>query len=70
MSVSKANERVQRFRKARRERGDRQLDVWVPQDLRAAIDQTVESGRFRTRQDALHQALAAYFIRKEGETVT
>jgi len=70
MSVSKAKERVQRFRKARRARGDRELNVWVHEALGLEIEQAVASGRFQSRQDAVHQALAAYFIRKEGEAVT
>ena len=43
----KRTERVQRFRKSRRERGDREMNVWVPRLLGAAIDEAVESGRFK-----------------------
>jgi hypothetical protein len=66
----KGIERVQRLRKARRERGDREMNVWVPQPIGAAIDEAVESGHFRTRQDAINHALEAAFIRKERNVVT
>jgi hypothetical protein len=66
----KGIERVQRFRKSRRERGDREMNVWVPQLIGTAIDEAVESGRFKTRQDAINHALEAAFVRKETNTVT
>ena len=66
----KGIERVQRLRKARRERGDREMNVWVPQLVGAAIDEAVESGRFKTRQEAINHALEAAFIRKERNVVT
>ena len=66
----KGIERVQRLRKARRERGDREMNVWVPYLVGAAIDEAVESGRFKTRQEAINQALEAAFIRKERNVVT
>ncbi|GEO17329.1 hypothetical protein [Microvirga aerophila] len=53
----KGIERVQRFRMSRRERGDRELNVWIPGLLGAAIDQAVESGRFKTRQEVITHAL-------------
>jgi len=43
----KGIERVQRLRKTRRERGDREMNVWVPQPIAAAIDEAVDSGRFK-----------------------
>ena len=43
----KQTERVQRFRKSRRERGDKEMNVWVPGLLGTAIDKAVESGRFK-----------------------
>ena len=46
------------------------MNVWVPQPIGAAIDEAVESGRFKTRQDAINQALEAAFIRKELNVVT
>ena len=70
MPDAKQIERVQRFRKSRRERGDKEMNVWVPGLLSAAIDQAVESGRFKTRQEAINQALEAVFIRKERNVVT
>jgi Arc/MetJ-type ribon-helix-helix transcriptional regulator len=36
----------------------------------AAIDKAVESGRFKTRQDAISHALKTTFVRKEPNTVT
>ncbi len=66
----KGIERVQRLRKARRERGDREMNVWVPGLLGAAIDQAVESGRFKSRQEAITHALEAIFAQKERNVVT
>jgi hypothetical protein len=66
----KGIERIQRLRKARRERGDREMSVWVPGLIGAAIDHAVESGRFKTRQDAINHALETTFVRKEPNTVT
>lgn len=66
----KGIERVQRLRKARRERGDREMNVWVPQLIGTAIDRAVESGHFKTRQEAINHALETTFIRKELKIVT
>ena len=60
----KGIERVQRFRKSRRERGDREMNVWVPGLLGAAIDEAVESGRFKTRQEAITHALETMFAQR------
>ncbi|PVE22926.1 hypothetical protein DC522_18215 [Microvirga sp. KLBC 81] len=70
MPAVKGTDAVQRLRKARRERGDREMNVWVSQMIGAAIDEAVESGRFRSRQEAINHALAATFVRKEPNTVT
>ena len=70
MPDAKRTERVQRFRKSRRERGDREMNVWVPALLGAAIDHAVESGRFKNRQEAITHALEATFSRKERTVVT
>ena len=70
MPAVKGTDAVQRLRKARRERGDREMNVWVPQLIGAAIDEAVESGHFRSRQEAINHALAAIFIRKERNVVT
>ena len=66
----KGIERVQRLRKARRERGDREMNVWVPQLIGAAIDQAVESGQFKTRQEVITHALEALFAQKDRNVVT
>ena len=63
-------ERVQRFRKSRRERGDREMNVWVPGLLGAAIDEAVESGHFKSRQDVITHALEAMFAQKDRNVVT
>jgi len=65
MSDAKSIERVKRFRQSRREKGDREMNVWVPISIAAALDEVVAAGRFKTRQDAIQAALAAAFIRKE-----
>ncbi len=70
MPAVKGTDAVQRLRKARRERGDREMNVWVPHLIGAAIDEAVESGHFRSRQEAINHALAAIFIRKERNAVT
>ena len=66
----KGIERVQRLRKARRERGDREMNVWVPQMIGTAIDQAVESGRFKTRQEVITHALETMFAQKDRNVVT
>ena len=66
----KGIKRVQRFRKSRRERGDRELNVWIPGLLGAAIDHAVESGRFKNRQEAITHALEATFAQKDRNIVT
>ena len=66
----KGIERVQRFRKSRRERGDRELNVWIPGLLGAAIDEAVESGQFKTRQEVITHALATMFAQKDRNVVT
>jgi Arc/MetJ-type ribon-helix-helix transcriptional regulator len=62
--------RVQRLRNLRRERGDREMNVWVSKPAGDAIDEAVEDGRFRSRQEAIAYALEAVFIRKERNAVT
>jgi Arc/MetJ-type ribon-helix-helix transcriptional regulator len=70
MSDAKQTERVQRFRKSRKERGDREMNVWVPGLIGAAIDQAVESGQFKSRQDVINHALEAMFAEKDRNVVT
>jgi Arc/MetJ-type ribon-helix-helix transcriptional regulator len=70
MPDAKQIERVQRFRKSRRERGDREMNVWIPGLLGAAIDEAVENGRFKSRQEAITHALEATFAQKEQNVVT
>ena len=70
MPDAKQAERVQRFRKSRRERGDKEMNVWVPGLISAAIDHAVESGRFKSRQDAITHALEATFAQKDRNVVT
>ena len=62
--------RVQRFRNLRRERGDREMNVWVSKPAGDAIDRAVEKGRFKSRQEAIAYALEAVFVRKERSVVT
>jgi Arc/MetJ-type ribon-helix-helix transcriptional regulator len=70
MPDPKQTERVQRFRKSRRERGDREMNVWVTGLIGAAIDHAIESGRFKNRQEAITHALEATFAQKERNVVT
>ena len=46
------------------------MNVWVPRLIGAAIDEAVERGCFKTRQDAITHALETTFVRKEPNTVT
>ena len=69
MPDPKGIQRVQRFRQSRRERGDRETNVWIPKLVSDEIDQLVERGRYRTRQEAIAHALEAAFVRKELKTV-
>ncbi|WP_201752203.1 hypothetical protein [Microvirga arsenatis] len=41
------------------------MNVWVSTAVAAALDEAVSAGQFKTRQDAIHAALAAAFVRKE-----
>ena len=70
MPDAKRAERVQRFRKSRRERGDKEGNVWIPGLLSTAIDQAVESGQFKSRQDVINHALEAMFAQKDRNVVT
>jgi hypothetical protein len=62
--------RVQRLRNLRRERGDREMNVWVSKPAGDAIDRAVARGRFKSRQEAIAYALEAVFIREERNVVT
>ena len=70
MPAVKGTDAVQRLRKARRERGDREMNVWVPQMIGAAIDEAVDTGNFKSRQEAINRGLEAAFVRKELKIVT
>jgi Arc/MetJ-type ribon-helix-helix transcriptional regulator len=70
MPDAKQTERVQRFRKSRKERGDREMNVWVPGLIGAAIDQAVETGQFKSRQEVINHALEAMFAQKDRNVVT
>ena len=61
--------RVQRLRNLRRQRGDREMNVWVSKPAGDAIDRAVDSGRFKSRQEAIAYALEAIFIREERNGV-
>src|SRR5918993_2223081 len=70
MADAASRKRAQRLRQTRRERGDRETNVWLPREIGTAIDEAVDSGLFPSRQVAITHALAAIFIRKELKTVT
>ncbi|MFD0465526.1 ribbon-helix-helix domain-containing protein [Microvirga aerilata] len=46
------------------------MNVWVPGLLSDAIDEAVENGRFKSRQEAITHALEATFAHKERIVVT
>ena len=70
MPDQKGIQRVQRFRQSRRERGDRETNVWIPKLISDEIDCLVERGRFKTRQEAITHALEAMFAQKDRNVVT
>ena len=70
MPDMKGIERAQRFRKSRWERGDKEVNVWIPGVLSIAIDQAVESGCFKSREAVITHALEAMFVHKERHVVT
>ena len=59
------NQRAQRLRSARRERGERETNVWLSSRVSDEIDDAVRKGRFRSRQDAIAYALETVFVREE-----
>jgi len=69
MADAASRKRTQRLRQTRRERGDRETNVWLPREIGNAIDQAVESGHFPSRQVAITHALEAAFVRKELKIV-
>jgi hypothetical protein len=70
MADAASRNRTQRLRQTRRERGDRETNVWLPREIGTAIDEAVESGLFPSRQVAIAHALEAVFVRKELKSVT
>jgi hypothetical protein len=65
MSDSKTRARVRRLRQSRRERGLTETNVWLPQEVRAAIDRAVETGSFPSRRMAIIHALTKEFANTE-----
>jgi hypothetical protein len=70
MADNTRRQRVQRLRQSRKERGDRQMNLWLSGPIGAALDVAVESGAYPSRQVAVTHALETVFIRKEAKTVT
>ena len=66
----KRTERVQRFRKSRRERGDREMNVWVPGLSELPSTKPSRAGASKSRQEAITHALEATFAQKERNVVT
>jgi Arc/MetJ-type ribon-helix-helix transcriptional regulator len=46
------------------------MNVWISKPAGDAIDEAVERGHFKSRQEAIACALEAAFVRKELKTVT
>jgi Arc/MetJ-type ribon-helix-helix transcriptional regulator len=69
MPGTSSNSRVQRLRETRRERGERETNVWLSRRVGEAIEEVVREGHFRTRQEAIHQALEAAFVHREMKIV-
>ena len=70
MADAASRKRAQRLRQTRRERGDRETNIWLSREIGNAIDEAVESGLFPSRQIAITRALEAIFIRKDRNVVT
>lgn len=68
MSSTSNNQRVARLRQSRRERGLTETNVWVPQEVKAAIDRAVAAGEFPSRRQAIIYALESAFSTKEITT--
>jgi Arc/MetJ-type ribon-helix-helix transcriptional regulator len=43
--------------------------VWLSRRVGEAIEEAVREGQFRTRQEAIHQALEAAFVHREMKIV-
>jgi hypothetical protein len=69
MPDPKAHARVSRHRKARRQRGETETNVWIPRDVQIALDQAVAAGQFPSRRTAIIFALNRVFL-KTGEAQT
>ena len=59
------NQRAQRLRSVRRERGERETNVWLSRQVSDEIDEAVRKGHFRSRQDAIAYALETVFVQEE-----
>jgi hypothetical protein len=69
MADAASRKRARRLRETRRERGERETNVWLPRDIGTAIDDAVEHGLFPSRQVAITRALEAVFVHKERNVV-
>ena len=63
-------QRVARLRQSRRERGETETNVWLPKEIRAAIDAAVDSGLYPSRRLAIADALKRVFIETGAMTTT
>lgn len=65
MTDHKNRNRVAKLRQERRSKGLCETNVWLPQIVRAAIDQAVQSGEFPSRRIAITHALERVFVNEE-----
>jgi hypothetical protein len=62
-------QRVQRLRQSRRERGLKEVTVWLDQSIASAIDHAVERGHYPSRQAAMSAALQRIFSERDSKSV-
>lgn len=68
MKDNRSNQRVARLRQSRKERGMVETNVWMPAEIRNAIDRAVEAGKYPSRRLAIAHALEKAFL-KDGEAL-
>jgi hypothetical protein len=62
MADTKTRQRVAKLRENRRARGECETNVWIPKEIRAAIDAKVRAGAFPNRRLAIAEALREVFL--------
>lgn len=61
MSESRSQTRIARLREARRASGMQETNIWLTREVRQAIGQAVQAGRFPNQAAAIQHALERAF---------